>query len=94
MTRFVFDKKDEFEKWITENATSSRYSIYISSENEVLLYPLKTSRPTTYAYFKSTDSKVMEEIVNRLTEVGFKTYRVKAIEFADDRPVGVKVKTE
>jgi hypothetical protein len=90
MTRFVFDQQKEFERWISENATPDKYGVYISRDREILMYPLKTSRPLTYAYYKATDDKEVQGFKERFMVAGFRVYEVKDIEWADDRPVGVK----
>jgi len=90
MTRFVFDQQKEFERWISENATADKYGVYISGDREILMYPLKTSRPLTYAYYKAVSDEEIKNFKESFISAGYKLYEVKAIEWCDDRPVGVK----
>mgnify|MGYP000197395717 CR=1 FL=1 len=89
MPRLVFNNLEEFEKWIKDFAKPDRYVAYITTDQEHLLVPLRSTRPIIYAYYKGEETT---KIKNLLDSIGIKHYTVQAIEWADDRPVGFKWK--
>lgn len=88
MTRFIFKEEKEFQKWIDDHVNSDKYECYITEGNEVVLIPLRSTRPLKYAYIKLT-SETIEAVRQKLTQKGVKIYKAN-VEWADDRPVGVK----
>jgi len=88
--RLVFDKEDEFKRWIERNVSADKYECYVSSELEILLVPLKSTKPIKYAYFKVNTPEELK-IVQEVKKLGVEVYNVKAIEWADDRGVGIKI---
>ena len=89
MPRLVFSVLEEFLRWIRDNVKPDRYSAYFTDEGEVLLVPLRSTRPILYAYFKGED---LASVKKSLESLGVKFYEVQAVEWADDRPVGFKWK--
>ena len=92
--RFVFDTIEEYEKWIRDNIKPEKFSVYFTSDNEIIVYPLKTSKPISYGYFKASAVGIIERMLKSLKEQGFRVYRVKAADWTDDRPVGIKFTVE
>ena len=89
MPRLVFGVLAEFESWIRDFAKPNRYVAYITNEKEILLVPLRSTRPILYAYYKGEETT---NIKKTLDSLGIKYYNVNSIEWADDRPVGFKWK--
>lgn len=90
MARIVFISKEEFEKWLDQFATKDRYALYTTEENEIIAYPLKTSRPLTYAYFKPVGVTAIDIAKACVEKHNLRWFKIKALEWSDDRPVGVK----
>lgn len=91
--RFVFKDVNELQKWIDKFVEPKRYDCYTTEENEIIFIPLQSTRPVKYAYAKF-DLKTIEGLMEQLKNNGIDIYKVKSVEWADDRPVGVKVSTD
>lgn len=88
--RLVFDNLDEFKKWFSDNVSSDKYECYITNDGEYILVPTKSTRPLKYGYYK-TDSEALKKEVEELIGKTLKgVYRVKTVEWADDRAVGME----
>lgn len=94
MVRHVFDETEEFINWISENVTKEKYKAYQTKEKEIILVPKKSTRPLEYAYMKFSEDKDLKSVIEKLTSKGLRVWRLKAEEWADDRPVGVKLSPE
>ena len=92
--RLVFSSSAEFENWMRQFSTPERYCLYESENGELLLYPLKTSRPITYAYLKTENKETIAKIKGLAKDFGLHIFGVKDLEWADDRAVGVRMKVE
>lgn len=96
--RLVFKELSEFEKWIQNRAPPDRYVVYITDEREIVFVPSRSTRPLTYGYITIPPTREGQDklklLEDTLTATGYEIYHVKDVEWADDRPVGVKFTTE
>ncbi|MCD6402595.1 hypothetical protein J7L36_01955 [bacterium] len=93
--RLVFKEKEEFQKWIMDQvglSPSPKYECYITPGDEVVLVPKKSTRPLKYGYAKLTPEAV-EAIKKEVEKLGIKVYRCD-VEWAEDRPIGIKFTPE
>jgi hypothetical protein len=50
MTRFVFETLEQLERWMLENVTADKYSVFITPANELVCVPRKSTKPLNYGY--------------------------------------------
>ncbi len=94
MPRLVFSSREELLKWIKEKVAAEKYDLYITEESEVILSPIKSTKPLNYAYFKtSADPKDLVRAIKENVN-GIKVYLLKSFEWATDLAPGIKVITE
>jgi hypothetical protein len=89
MVRLVFEAIDEFEKWIDKHGKPEKYECYVTKDGEVVMMPTKSTRPVNYGYMQLTSASV-EKLKKKLAELGVSIFNVRDVEWAEDRPVGVK----
>jgi len=87
--RLVFKTKDELLAWIKECVSPERYVAYITDDNEVVLCPTRSTRPIIYGYLK-VETNIGDIVKSIVHEFGIRCFPVKNVEWADDRPPGVK----
>lgn len=92
--RLVFKEIKEFRKWAIDNASVDRHEYYITEKKEIIIVPLRSTRPIKYAIATGVSDDILKEITKRLGNLGFRVYRVKAVEWSDDRPIGAKTSIE
>lgn len=88
----IFAQTEEFKNWVEANVTSTKYECYITDENEILLVPRRSTRPVKYAYYKASSKEEGESIKKGLEAMGLNIFRVKEVEWAEDRAIGLEKK--
>lgn len=94
MVRHIFDETQEFIDWISENVTKEKYKAYQTKEKEIILVPKKSTRPLEYAYMKFSEQKDLESVIKKLTSKGLRVWSLKAEEWDDQKPVGIRPSPE
>ena len=89
--RLVFEKIEEFEEWIKKKAISAKYDIYITSEKEIVFLPVKSTRPILYSYIKLAKDEDLGSLETEFRNKGFSVFKVKTIDWADDRAIGIRM---
>jgi len=92
--RVVFKELKEFGKWVQEIAKPDKYYVYITEENEIVLVPSKSTRPMTFAYVRVAKEEELKILTTSFEGSGYKVFNVKAFDWHDDRPVGMKFMIE
>jgi len=85
-----FGTLGSFKDWISNFAKSDRYMFCVTSENEIIAQPLKTSRPIIYGYMKITDEKELGGLIKKLRENGYSVVQLKSFSWDTDRQPGQK----
>ncbi len=94
MPRLVFNSKEELLKWIKEKVAAEKYDLYLTEESEVILSPIKSTKPLNYAYLRlSTDPKDLVRAIKENVN-GIKVYSLKNFEWVTDLAPGIKVITD
>lgn len=57
MPRQVFDDVQELEKWCKEFVKRGQYTVYTTSDNELILEPRKSTRPQRFVYIKTVKER-------------------------------------
>ena len=68
--------KEQVEKWSTELIREGKYIVYLTSENEVILEPLRSTRPLRYCYYKGSSTDDAKKIAEAIS----KTYNLPLIQ--------------
>ena len=88
MPRLIFSDANELINWL-KNHDPTRFDVYVTPENELILIPRKSTRPLLYIYFAGDDTdikKVMDYLVDRYGY--FPYYKVERVEWKEDTPIG------
>jgi hypothetical protein len=87
--RLIFKDIEEFKRWIKDNCLPMRYECYITSDNEFILVPIKSTKPIKYAYIKVSNEKI-KELEDYIKAFVNNIYRVDMLEWIEDRAIGVE----
>ena len=68
--------KEQVEKWAKELIREGKYIIYLTAEDEVILEPLRSTRPLKYCYYKGASSEDAKNLASSIS----KTYNLSIIE--------------
>jgi hypothetical protein len=94
MARLIFEDEKNLREWISNHITPDRYEAYLTTEyNELIIYPRKATRPTTYVYF-TTKPEVLKSLEDDLTTRGVRVYKIARMEWDDTKAIGVRVPIE
>jgi len=91
MPRIVFDKKEDFEIWVKENTSASRYIFYITDDNELVVYPSVSTRPLAIGYLSSFTEDLKKYGEEFAKNNGYRFFKIKRIEWDIEKAVGVKI---
>jgi hypothetical protein len=65
----VCENEEQLNHWCEQFAKKDRYVVYITTEdNELILEPIKTSRPIRYAYMKFENIEHARKVANELAQ--------------------------
>jgi hypothetical protein len=85
---------NEFISWIKEYVTEERYKAYMTREKEIILIPRRSTRPLEYAYMKFDKDEKLKKVIEALTAKNIRVWTLKAEEWDDQKPVGVRFPAE
>jgi len=88
MPRQVFDDVQELEKWCKEFVKRGQYTVYTTSDNELILEPRKSTRPQRYAYFKSVKVEELAKLFSETYEIPY--FKVERYEWDLDKGIGIR----
>ena len=92
--RLVFERLEEFEKWIETRTSPEKYDVILTQNNEVVLIPTKATKTLNVGYFKFSDWEKALSEVEALESAGYNVIKVKRIEWDISKPVGVMFSEE
>jgi hypothetical protein len=93
MPRHVINDKTVLEKWIDVFCKNKEFAIITTDNNEVILEPLRSTRPLNYAYFKSaTNPKDFGAELSKKYDMPH--LHIAAFEWDLDKPTGIQAKPE
>jgi len=88
----VCASEEELIEWCKELGIKGRYRVITTKENEVILEPIKTSKPIRFAYLETEKAKELaEKIAN---DYNIKHLTLKAYRWNIERAPSVKVAVE
>jgi len=89
MPRLVFGHVEAFKKWAADKVTKERYDLYLTDSDEIILVPIRSTRPIMYAYFQSGNS---HELAEELTaKTGVSVYYVETFDWKTELPPRMKI---
>jgi deoxyadenosine/deoxycytidine kinase len=94
MPRLIFDDEKSLKEWISTHITPDRFEAYFTTEyNELIIYPRKATRPTTYVYF-TAKLEILKSLIDDLTVRGIPIYKIARMEWDTEKAIGIKVPVE
>jgi len=84
-----FEYVESFKDWISDFTKPERYVFYVTSIDEIIAQPLKTSRPIVYGYMRVKPEE-MKTIMEKITKLGFKIIRLKTFNWDTERMPGLR----
>jgi len=91
MPRVEFSKVEDFNIWLKDHFTPEKYHFYLTSEDEIILVPRRSTQPLTYAYFKSSELEIKEVLEQLKPLHGVQRYKCKSFSWRVDLPPGVRI---
>jgi len=85
-----FDSLSSLEEWVAKFTTPERYMVIVTSDEEVVLQPTKTSRPIIYGYYKGQAQRVLKA----LEALGYRILHVKSFTWDIERAPGTRIIVE
>lgn len=92
MPRIVFCSEEQLENWCKEFVDTGKYVIYLTEYNEVILEPLKSTRPLRFGYFKGLKGEKLATKLQELHQIPL--FRVRDYEWDLEKSPGIKVAIE
>jgi predicted amidophosphoribosyltransferase len=90
--RCIFDNEQQLEEWLAFRGADKYYGLRTLEDNEIILIPLKTTRPIEIGYLKSPDA---DEIAKDLSQkYQIKILTIRRYEWDIEKAVGVKIPVE
>tara|TARA_Y100000310_G_scaffold338640_1_gene428846 strand:+ start:2178 stop:2453 length:276 start_codon:yes stop_codon:yes gene_type:complete len=77
MATKVFLNKEGLEKWIERVGSPTHYEVTVTSKNEIILQPTKSTRNLNTGYLVEKSKDCAEAIAERFEESGYAVDRVK-----------------
>jgi len=88
----VCENEDELIEWCREFVETGKYRVFSTRENEIILEPIKTSKPIRFAYYQTERA---EELAKQIAKnFGIKHLTLKAYRWNIERAPSVKVAVE
>lgn len=92
MPRIIFTNPEQLIEWVKAFCSADKYVGYTTAEKELIIEPIKSTRPLRYAYYKGEDT---DEIAKKLSEkYQMKVFQIKNYEWDMEKSVGVRVAVE
>lgn len=88
MPRIVFRATTDLEDWASKLAAPSRYNVYATERQEIILEPLRSTSPVRYGYLKMETSNMFSAFVNDLKSRGYNVFPCASYDWSSDRAVG------
>jgi len=88
----VCGSEGELIEWCREFVEAGKYRVISTEENEVILEPVKTSKPIRFAYYQTEKAR---ELAGKIAEdFGVKHLKLQAYRWNIERSPAVKVAIE
>jgi hypothetical protein len=86
MPRLIFSSEEVFISWCREFVNPNKYVAYFESRfNRFVVYPLKTSRPTTFASYQLKHTEDPKKLREFLASLGVQIYDIVYLEWDTER---------
>ena len=82
------------ETWLSNFAKPDRYIICITSANEVIAQPSKTSRPLIYGYIKVADVEKLKTLLRKIKDAGYTMIKIKTFSWDTERAPWIRAVRE
>jgi hypothetical protein len=82
------------EIWLSNFAKPDRYIIYVTSANEVVAQPSKTSRPLIYGYIKVADIEKLKMLLRKIKDAGYTMIKIKTFSWDTECVPGIRAVRE
>lgn len=82
------------EVWLSNFAKPDRYIICVTSANEVIAQPSKTSRPLIYGYIKVADLENLKTLLRKIKDAGYTMIKIKTFSWDTERVPGTRAVRE
>jgi hypothetical protein len=88
-----FNELDKFKQWVEDKYDEDRFDIYLTSENEMILVPKRSTQPLVYAYFKPKKGEgEVKELIKKIPKISNSSYyEPKSFSWRTDLPPGVVI---
>lgn len=83
MATIEFADKQQCENWLKQIPTPQRYEIYITSGNELIIAPNKSTRYLKTGYLIDNEN-IIETLAQQLEKRGYRIFRIKAYYWSAD----------
>lgn len=88
------DTINGMEIWLANFAKPDRYIICVTSANEVIAQPSKTSSLLIYGYIKVVNLENLKVLVRKIKEAGYTMIKIKAFSWDTARVPGTRAVRE
>ena len=88
------DSIEGMEVWLSNFAKPDRYIICVTSANEVVAQPSKTSRPLIYGYIKVEDVEKLKTLLRKIKDAGYTMIKIKTFSWDTERMPGLRATVE
>ena len=89
MPRIVFDSFEELKKWCDEFIKEKSHTIYTTENDELIVEPRRSTRPSRYGYFKSIKVKEFAKTLSEKHEIPY--FHLKSYEWDTEKSPGIKM---
>lgn len=94
MPRLVFETCGEFLEHTKYILRRKEYTAYITEKDEIILVPVRSTRPVIYCYYKITDEREKEAILDLLESLKVPVFYIKSFDWDAQKPIGAPQKVE
>lgn len=82
-----FSKIEDLENWLDNYAIPERYAICITSYGEVIVEPLKTSKPIYFGYLPKMTELKLKEAILRFKSKGYQVLELHAYHWDSEQTI-------
>ena len=90
MPRHIFDTEERFKEWCEEFVKTGFYCVYVTNDNEIILEPRRSTRPSRFGYYKTQKAEEIGQKIAKQYSIPY--FKVERYEWDTERPVGVERK--